>query len=93
MYEVAYIWDLKQVLNQIHRKSKKINLAVKENDVTAIGIMFFYYKACIQLYTLDDNTITLSSLNLKAAELDTQIETLNLTISTNDFNIDSLSAY
>jgi len=93
MYEVAYIWDLKQVLNQIHRKSKKINLAVKENDVTAIGIMYFYYKACIQLYTLDDNTITLSSLNLKAAELDTQIESLNLTISTDDFNSDSLSAY
>jgi hypothetical protein len=55
--------------------------------------MYFYYKACIQLYTLDDNTITLSSLNLKAAELDTQIESQNLTISTDDFNSDSLSAY
>ncbi|MDU0112781.1 DUF3087 domain-containing protein [Psychrosphaera aquimarina] len=93
MYEIAYVWDLKQVLNQIHRKSKKINLAVNENDVTAIEIMYFYYKACIQLYTLDDNTITLSSLNIKAAELDRQIASLNLTISTDNFERKSLSAY
>jgi len=93
MYEVAYVWDLKQVLNQIHRKSKKLNLAVTENDVTAIKIMYFYYKACLQLYTLDDNTITLSSLNIKAAELDSKIESLNLTITTDDFNSDNLSAY
>jgi flagellar basal body-associated protein FliL len=93
MYEVAYIWDLKQVLNQIHRKSKKINLAVAENNVTAITIMYFYYKACLQLYTLDDNTITLSSLNIKAAELDSQIESLNLTITTDNFDSDRLSAF
>ena len=93
MYEIAYVWDLKQVLNQIHRKSKKINLAVNENDVTAIEIMYFYYKACIQLYTLDDNTITLSSLNIKAAELDSQIASLNLTINTDNFERKSLSAY
>lgn len=93
MYEVAYVWDLKQVLNQIHRKSKKVNLAVENKDVTAITIMYFYYKACLQLYTLDDNTITLSSLNIKAAELDSKIESLNLTITTDNFDSDTLSAF
>lgn len=93
MHEIVYVWDLKQVLNLIHRRNKKLDLAVKKNDVTAMQIMYFYYKACHQLYTLDDNTITLSSLNQKANELDTKIESLNLTITTDDFSPDTLVKY
>ncbi|PQJ53835.1 DUF3087 family protein [Psychrosphaera saromensis] len=93
MYEVVYVWDLKQVLNLIHRKNKKINAAVEENDIVAIQIMYFYYKACFQLYNLDDNTITISSLNRQAEELDNKIESLKLTITTDDFTPDTLSKY
>ena len=93
MHEVIYVWDLKQVLNLIHRRNKKLELAVEQNDVTAMQIMYFYYKACHQLYTLDDNTITLSSLNQKINKLDTQIESLNLTITADDFAPDTLAKY
>jgi len=93
MHEVIYVWDLKQVLNLIHRRNKKLELAVEQNDVTAMQIMYFYYKACHQLYTLDDNTITLSSLNQKTNKLDTQIESLNLTITADDFAPDTLAKY
>ncbi len=93
MYEIAYVWDLKQVLNQIHRKSSKINKALEQDDIGAIEVMYFYYQGCLQLYTLDDNTITLSSLNKKADELNQTISRLNLTITTDNFSLCALSKF
>ena len=93
MTEVYYVWRLKQQINYIHRKSLKINPAVEANDVNAILIMAFYYKACRQLYELDDNTITLSSLNTKSNELERKMEELNLSVDINDYNQDLLKAF
>ena len=93
MSEVYYVWRLKQQINYIHRKNQKINQAVEQDDVNAILIMAFYYKACRQLYELDDNTITLSSLTQKSNELERKIESLSLSIDINDYQQDMLKSY
>lgn len=93
MTEVYYVWRLKQQINYIHRKNKKINEAVEQDDVSAILIMAFYYQACRQLYELDDNTITLSSLTKKSNELERKIESLSLTIDINNYQQDLLKPY
>lgn len=93
MTEVYYVWRLKQQINYIHRKNQKIHQAVEQDDVNAILIMAFYYKACRQLYELDDNTITLSSLTQKSNELEVKIESLSLTIDVNDYQQDMLKSY
>lgn len=93
MTEVLYVWELKKQINLIQRKVRQVEAAVNDNDVTAIAIMHFYYKACYQLYTLDDNTITLSSLVTKQNTLEQQIESLQLTIDENDYTSDYLKNY
>lgn len=85
MREVYYVWKLKQQINYIYRKSRKIDAAVIENNVEAITVMNFYYKACEQLYTLDDNTITIDSLTKKSNELNDKIATLNISMSVEDY--------
>lgn len=93
MTEVYYVWRLKQQINYIHRKSIKLNKAVEENDVTAMLIMTFYYKACRQLYELDDNTITLSSLTKKSNELEQKVTSLNLEVDVNNYDRSLLQPY
>ncbi len=79
--EVVYVWDLKQMLNRIYRKQKKIEAAAERGDVNAMKIMNFQLQGSRQLYHLDDNTITLDALLIKleaskrrmeAAGLDTE---------------------
>ena len=70
MYEVAYVWDLKQALNRITRKMMAIKKACKEGDVDAMLAMQFSYSGSKQLWTLDDNTITMEDLSMWQAELD-----------------------
>ncbi len=63
--EVAYVWDLKQMLNRIYRKQKKIEAAAEQGDLNAMKIMNFQLEGSRQLYHLDDNTITLDALLIK----------------------------
>lgn len=86
MHEVVYVWDLKYQLNRIYRKQHKIEPLLEQNHVNAIIIMNFMYKGSRQLYTLDDNTITIDALVAKSLALDTRIKEANLTISTDDYD-------
>ena len=81
MYEVVYVWDLKQQLNRINRKVRKIEAAVKNNDKNALIIMNFMYQGSKQLYELDDNTITMDSLINKIIFLEQRIENSGLDLS------------
>lgn len=63
--EVAYVWDLKQMLNRIYRKQKKIEAAAEQGDANAMQILNFQLEGSRQLYLLDDNTITLDALLIK----------------------------
>ena len=82
MFEVVYVWDLKQQLNRIYRKQHKIEALVEENDHDAMIIMNFMYRGSKQLYELDDNTITMGVLLSKIRILDKRMEASGLSLST-----------
>ena len=83
--EVAYVWDLKQQLNKIYRKQRRIEPLVEKNDPDAITIMYFFYHASRQLYELDDNTITMDSIELKLRALQRRIEDLGITVTLDSY--------
>lgn len=92
-YEVYYVWRLKQQINYVIRKSKALEKAVEQGDVKAMTVMAFYYKACEQLYTLDDNTITMSALNKKSNELYDKVNSFNVSIDAANYDVEMLKDY
>jgi hypothetical protein len=93
MFEVVYVWDLKQQLNRIHRKLKSIEQKIEHNDHGAMTIMNYMYKGSKQLYELDDNTITMTTLNSKIRALDKMMEDAGLDTSTDSFSPDMLDKF
>jgi len=93
MFEVVYVWDLKQQLNRIHRKLRNIEAAVENNDGDAMMIMNFMYRGSRQLYELDDNTITMGGLISKISVLDQRMEDAGLSLSTDSYNPAMLSRF
>ena len=85
MFEVAYVWDLKQQLNRIHRKQRKIEAAVEKNNHDAMIIMNFQYRGSKQLYELDDNTITMQGLVSRIRLLVKRMEAAGLSSSTDSY--------
>lgn len=93
MTEVYYVWQLKQSLNAIYRKLRKIEAARDNDDLNAFIILNYYYAASEQLLTLDDNTITMDSLNKnKQALLDLMAEK-NLSFNTDDYRPELLNHF
>ena len=86
MLEVVYVWDLKQQLNRIHRKQRKIEAVIENNDKDAMIIMNFMHHGSKQLYELDDNTITMGDLLRKIQIHDERMEAAGLSLSTDSYN-------
>ncbi len=86
MFEVVYVWDLKQQLNRINRKLRKIEAAVKSNNNNAMVIMNFMYRGSKQLYELDDNTITMGSLISKINILEQRMQDSGLSLSASTYD-------
>ena len=86
MVEVVYVWDLKQQLNKIHRKQRKIEAAIENNDKDAMIIMNFMLQGSKQLYELDDNTITMEDLLKKIQVHDERMQAAGLSSSTDAYN-------
>ena len=86
MFEVVYVWDLKQQLNRIHRKQRKIEAAVEDGDHDAMIIMNYLYRGSKQLYLLDDNTITMEDLAIKIQALDSRMEAAGMSLSTDSYD-------
>ena len=86
MFEVVYVWDLKQQLNRIHRKQRKIEAAIENNDKDAMIIMNFMHHGSKQLYELDDNTITMEDLMRKIQIHDKRMEAAGLSSLTDSYN-------
>ena len=93
MHEVVYVWDLKQNLNRIYRKQRKVEAKVEEGDQEAMIIMNFQYRGSKQLYELDDNTITMEGLLDKIRVHEQRAEALGMRFSTVAFDPDMLSKY
>ena len=85
MTEVVYVWELKQILNRIHRKERKLEAAVEAGDTDALVVMNFFYRGSKQLYELDDNLVTIDELILKVRHHDKRLEAAGLSTDTSAF--------
>ncbi|WP_295902547.1 DUF3087 domain-containing protein [uncultured Vibrio sp.] len=93
MKEVAYVWDLKHALNLIYRKNKKLLAAAKLGDKNAMLALQFSYEGSRQLWQLDDNTITMSSLNTAQAQLDCWVEEFDVQLDVSQYRSELLKAF
>jgi len=91
--EVYYVWQIKQIQNLIYRKFKKIKAAAKQLDENALITLAFYYQSLIQVYTLDDNTLTIDKVNKDLADVQETIANNNLTLSAEQFNKSMLGSF
>lgn len=70
MTEVVYVWELKQALNKINRKLRKVKTAAESGNQDAMITLQYSYSGSRLLWQLDDNTIIMEELTLAQAELD-----------------------
>lgn len=96
-YEIYYVWKLKQIQNVIYRRFKKIKLATEQQcenvDKNAFIILNYYYASLQQVYTLDDNTLTMSVLTKNINNLNTLMASLDLSVKPDEFNREMLICY
>ena len=93
MYEVMYVWDLKQTLNKVYRKQAKITPHMEKGETNALIVMNFYYQGSKQLYDLDNNTITMEELNKKIQELEELLAKHQISVSLEEFNVQLLQGF
>lgn len=93
MREVTYVWELKQALNKITRKMRKLEAAALNGDRNAMLAMQYSYAGSRLVWQLDDNTLTLDALAIKQHELDRLAEKFNVTLSVNDYDEKILTAF
>lgn len=92
--EIYYVWKLKQLHNLIYRKLKKIKTAaLKHHDENALFILNFYYTGLKQVYTLDDNTLTLETLAKDHKVVKDILIEKNISLSSEPFSHDLLAQY
>ncbi len=85
--EVYYVWRLKALQNRIYRKLKSIKQRADTNDRDAIVVLYFYYHSLKQVYSLDNNTLTLPELEGNIQGLQQQISALGMQVDIEDFDV------
>lgn len=93
LHEVSYVWDLKQALNAINRRMKKIETASQTGDITAINILHFSYSSSRQLWELDNNTLTINHLTSLENKLNELAQKYQVTLDLNLYNSNQLVEY
>ena len=93
MYEVMYVWELKQSINRIYRKQRKIEPHMNEGNETALIIMNFYYQASKQLYELDNNTITMDDLVKRMNALTDLLAQHDITVTVEQYDPQMLEQF
>jgi len=92
-HEVSYVWHLKQALNKINRRMKKIEEAAQQGDPIAMQILHFSYAGSRQLWQLDNNTLTINHLTHLENKLNELAKTHQVTLDTNLYNQQQLTDY
>ncbi|MDG1753049.1 MAG: DUF3087 family protein [Thalassotalea sp.] len=86
-YEIYYVWQLKQIHNLIYRKLKRIKTAAFDNvDKNAMIVLHYYYTSLYQVYVLDDNTLTISSLKQEHQKLNEFVLSKDMSIEIEQFD-------
>jgi hypothetical protein len=91
--EIYYVWQIKQLQNLIYRKLTKIKAAARSGEEIALIILSFYYQSQLQVYKLDDNTITLSTIEKDLQQLNDVIADKGLNINAASFEKSLLLKY
>ncbi|TYK64546.1 DUF3087 family protein [Colwellia echini] len=91
--EVYYVWQVKHIQNLIYRKLKKIKLAANTGEERALIILSFYYQSQLQVYKLDDNTITLDTVVNELQKVNDTIADYGLDLSNKQFDKTLLAVY
>ena len=91
--EVYYVWQIKQIQNLVYRKLKKIKAAVEQGDEKALIVLSYYFKSLKQIYELDDNTITISSVEKEQQKIESLIKDKGLTLNSDQFDKSLLANY
>jgi len=86
MTEVTYVWNLKQVLNKINRKMRKLKDAAREGDAQALLAIHYSHAGSRLLWQLDDNMILEDELIAEKAEFDAIANQYNLSLDTDDYD-------
>lgn len=77
--EVYYVWQVKQTQNLIYRKLNKIkSAAFEQSEPQALLILDYYYASLVQVYQLDDNTLTMSTVNNDYQKVKDALDNVNL---------------
>ena len=91
--EAVYVWNLKQIHNQIYRKLKKIKAASESGNRNALTILFFYYTTQKQVYDLDNNTLTISSVQNALENIENEARNWGIELSLNDFTKEMIAEF
>ena len=91
--EIYYVWQIKQIQNLIYRKLSKIKQSANDGDVNAMIVLNFYFESLKQIYKLDDNTITLSTVEKEHQHYQMMFEERNIVISTSQFTKSMLNEF
>ncbi len=86
MTEVTYIWDLKQVLNRINRKMRKLKAAAEDGNAEALLAIHYSYAGSRLLWQLDDNLIIMDQLAIDQAKIDSLLAKYNVSLNTEDYD-------
>ena len=93
LFEVQYVWLLKKELSLVSRKIHKLEDAALEGNKNAMLALQFSYSGSRQLWTLDDNTITMEGLNKHQQKLDETLLSFNINLDLNDYHRDLLNEF
>jgi hypothetical protein len=92
MTEVTYVWDLKQSLNKITRAMRKLTIAANQGNQNAMNALQCSYDGSRQLWLLDDNVLTLQSLDHSQKELDQLAIKYDFLLDAKNYHSDLLKA-
>lgn len=93
MTEVTYVWELKQTLNKLTRKMRKLKEAAEQGDVNAMIAINYSYAGSRLLWELDDNTIVMEQLAIDQAELNRLAEKYQVRLNPDDYDETILSGF
>lgn len=92
--EVAYVWSLKQELNQITRRLRHVKTAAESGNRNAMVILSFSYAGSKQLWQLDDNTLIMDELQGWQAQLAEQQQRYGIAeVSETEYRRELLKAF
>ncbi|MBM7035454.1 DUF3087 domain-containing protein [Vibrio ulleungensis] len=93
MEEVAYVWDLKHQLNLIYRKNRKLLAEAKAGNPQAMLALQYSYEGSRQLWQLDDNSITMDSLNKAQNQLDEWVDQYGVVLDVSEYRQELLKQF